>query len=139
MCSFIDFLCIDEHGFTSATTTPTQCIANKRGANAATVKIRMDGETLEVPKTAGNSCDVVAHNSVVHARNAETSTRRCVPGVEETVEVEAPKAIEGETVEIEHGLNVARAAPTKVGMWRCGAGVRRGKQNRSISGPCGAS
>jgi hypothetical protein len=122
MCSFVDFLCIDEHGFTSATTTPTQCIANKCGANAATVKTGMDGKALEVPKTAGNSCDVVAHDSVVHARNAETRTRRCVPGVEETVEVEAPKAIEGETVEIEHGLNVARSASPNVGIRSGGAG-----------------
>jgi len=122
VCSFIDFLCIDEHGFTSTTTTPTECIANKRGADTATVKIWMDGESLEVPKTSGDSGDVITHNAVIHACNAETRTRCRVPGVEETVEVEAPKAIEGETVEIEHGLNVARAASTKVGMWRCGAG-----------------
>ena len=122
MCSFIDFLGIDEHGVTSATTTPAERIANKRGANSVTVKIWMHGEALEVPKTSGSSGDVVAHDAVVHARNAETRTRCRLPGVEEPVEVEAPEAIEGETVEIEHRLNVARPAASNVGMRSCGAG-----------------
>jgi hypothetical protein len=45
-----------------------------------------------------------------------------VPGVEETVEVEAPKAIEGETIEIEYGLNIARSASPNVGIRSGGAG-----------------
>jgi hypothetical protein len=86
------------------------------------MKIWMDGKALEVPEMSGDSRDVIADNAVVHARNAETRTWRRVPGVEKSVEVEAPKAIESETVEIEHGLNVARAASPDVGIWSGDAG-----------------
>jgi hypothetical protein len=86
------------------------------------MKIWMDGKALEVPETSGDSRDVIADNAVVHARNAETRTRCRVPGVEKAVEVEAPKTIESETVEIEHGFNVARAASPDVGLRSCGAG-----------------
>jgi hypothetical protein len=122
MCSLIDLLRIDQHGFASTTSTPTQCITNKCCADTATMKIWMHSESLEVSKTSSKACDVVTHNPVSHARDAETRTRSRMACIKKAIEVKAPKAIKRETIEIEHGVDVARASPPDEGVWSGGTG-----------------
>ena len=117
MGSLIDFLCVDENGFAAATTTPTKSVANECRSDAATVKVGMHGKSLEVSEAPGHSRNVIADDSIIDARNAESRTRCRVSGIEETVEIEAPEAIKSETVEVEHGVDIASSSSADDGVW----------------------
>ena len=71
VCSLIDLLRVHEHRFAATTSTPTEGIANKSGSNSTTVKLWVNGKTLEVPKASSDTGHVVANDAGIDTRNAE--------------------------------------------------------------------
>jgi hypothetical protein len=111
--ALIDLLGIDQHRVTSSSSTPTQSIANKRGTDSTTMEIGVHREALEVSEAAGNTGDVVADDAVAVPSDSESGSRGCRPGIDQSLKIESPEAVEGQSIELEDRGDVPGASASK--------------------------